>query len=175
MKKHEQIHLITAQTFVMPMYDLWSLDDFIPCGLNDSVLFRGFEWDKKEECWIDIEGQDVELTDEIYPKVRDRHFALLKEEPRKTGKIKYVGAFTFVSPVKYTSKRKEKIVPCDESQAEFFIVFEWEPTQYWTYWPNTPDENGEDIDLTFFDSKKEASEYALKRHLLLADRYEVTP
>jgi hypothetical protein len=178
--KHEQIHLITAHTFIMPAYDLFSLEDFIPCGLDDFVLLFGFHWDQDNLMFVHTQDcPEAEWREAIYPTVRDKHFSLIGEKPRKTGKIKYVGAFNFVVPIKYVKSFEEfDHSPCSEKEADQFVVYEWDcKDQFWADYKtvgNEVDEYG-GTDLMFFDDKKSASEYALKRHLFLADYYKVTP
>lgn len=177
-RKHEPIHYITAQTFIMPLFDYASLYDFIPCSMSDSVLVCGYEWDSTWWGWNQLKGiSQVESRQEIYPVAKKRHFELLETEETKTSKIKYVGAFTFIIPTKVIDKSEEnyQFVICDIKEADNFSVFEWDlETQTWHGYPANGGPETDEL-FTEFEKQKDAYAYALKRHLDLCEMYEVTP
>lgn len=54
---------VTRFAFVMPCYDLRSVDEFIPCDPVDCVLFKVWFWDDDGQVWAcGYETEDVDAA-----------------------------------------------------------------------------------------------------------------
>ena len=57
---------VTRFAFIMPLFDAFSVDEFIPCSTKDAVLYRVYFWDSDTQEWTEVyETEDYDAASRV--------------------------------------------------------------------------------------------------------------